>query len=668
MPHAHALPGLSGPRSLSPPPIRFALLLACAALALPVRAQEPVQQEPLALPPVEIVAEPLDGSARARAAQSTVIDLGRYAGEARTVADLLATAPGVRVQQAGPGQLAQVSLRGASADESLILLDGIPLVGPGGGSVDLSSLPSSLLSRLIISRGVLGAQLGAGALGGAIELVPMGFSKTQTSGGVQLAGGSFGTAQLAADLAVATAGGAAWAGGVQLDRTAGDFPYAHQLTPEVGGPYYAVSRSNADAWRSSGLLRGALPTSIGEVDVLFQLSAGERGLPGSDGLETPNARSADTSGLAGLRLRQLLPVMSGDAVLTTRAWVRGSLLTQRGLGIGFGDCQSGLSSPSCAAQASHTIGARGEVEVALPVGQAQVLSAQLSTGGEWVAGDYTGIHRRAIGSLRLSDDATLLAGALSLHPALRLDLVGEQTAISPGFGVVARPFRGTLFEPVELRASVGSSLRPPSFSELYLAQGPTKPNPDLRPERALSADAGVGLTTEDFTVALSGFWSRYTDLILYELFPPAQARPFNIGQARIAGAELQVLVRLPLAATLEASYSLLGAINERPSVTEGGQKLSYRAPHRLYARLAHRGERVEAFFQGNFTSAMPRNAFGTADLPAQLRLDAGAGVRVAGPVWLDLEVRNLLDAQTQQDLFQYPLPGLSLLATVRARL
>lgn len=672
MPHAHAPPGLPGPRSLSPPPICFALVLACAALALPVRAQEPVQQEPLALPPVEIVAEPLDGSTRARAAQSTVIDLSRYAGEARTVADLLATAPGVRVQQAGPGQLAQVSLRGASADESLILLDGIPLVGPGGGSVDLSSLPSSLLSKLIISRGVLGAQLGAGALGGAIELVPMGFSKTQTSGGVQLAGGSFGTAQLAADLAVATAGGAAWTGGVQLDRTAGDFPYAHQLTPEVGGPYYAASRTNADGWRSSGLLRGALPTSIGEVDLLFQLSAGERGLPGSDGLETPNARSADRSGLAGVRLRQLLPVVlgavSGDAVLTTRAWVRGSLLTQRGLGIGFGDCQSGLSSPSCAEQASHTIGARGEVEVALPVGVSQVLSAQLSTGGEWVAGDSTGIHRRAIGSLRLGGDATLLSGALSLHPALRLDLVGEQTAISPGLGVVARPFRGTLFEPVELRASVGSSLRPPSFSELYLAQGPTKPNPDLRPERALSADAGVGVSTEAFTVALSGFWSRYTDLILYELFPPAQARPFNIGQARIAGAELQLLARLPLAATLEASYSLLDAINERPSVTEGGQRLSYRAPHRLYARLARRGERVEAFFQGTFTSAMPRNAFGTADLPAQLRLDAGAGVRVAGPVWVDLEVRNLLDAQTQQDLFQYPLPGLSLLATVRARL
>jgi outer membrane receptor protein involved in Fe transport len=618
---------------------------------------------------VEIVNEPLDGSTRARAAQSTVIDLRRYAGEARTVADLLSTAPGVKVQQAGPGQLAQVSLRGASADESLILLDGIPLVGPGGGSVDLSSLPSSLLSKLIISRGVVGAQLGAGALGGAIELVPMGFGKAQTSGGVQLSGGSFGTAQLAADLASTTAGGAAWTGGVQLDRTAGDFPYAHQLTPEVGGPYYAAQRTNADGWRSSGLLRGALPTSLGEVDVLFQVSAGERGLPGSDGLETPNARSADKSGLAGVRLKQVL----GDAVLTTRAWVRGSLLAQRGLGIGFGDCQSGLSSPACAEQASHTIGARGEAELALPLGLSQVaatqvLTAQLSTGGEWVAGDSTGIHRRAIGSLRLSDDATLLSGALSLHPALRLDLVGEQTALSPGFGAVARPFRGTFFEPVELRASVGSSLRPPSFSELYLAQGPTKPNPDLRPERALSADAGIGVTTEAFTVALSGFWSRYTDLILYELFPPAQARPFNIGQARIAGAELQVLVRLPLAATLEASYSLLDAVNERPSANEGGQKLSYRAPHRLYARLARRGERVEAFFQGNFTSAMPRNAFGTADLPAQLRLDAGAGVRLAGPVWFDLEVRNLLDAQTQQDLFQYPLPGLSLLATVRARL
>jgi hypothetical protein len=65
---------------------------------------------------------------------------------------------------------------------------------------------------------------------------------------------------------------------------------------------------------------------------------------------------------------------------------------------------------------------------------------------------------------------------------------------------------------------------------------------------------------------------------------------------------------------------------------------------------------------------MPRNNFGTATLPAQLVLNAGAGVRAAGPLWIDLEVRNLLDDRTRQDLFQYPLPGISFTALARMRL
>jgi hypothetical protein len=65
---------------------------------------------------------------------------------------------------------------------------------------------------------------------------------------------------------------------------------------------------------------------------------------------------------------------------------------------------------------------------------------------------------------------------------------------------------------------------------------------------------------------------------------------------------------------------------------------------------------------------MPRNQFDTAFLPAQLLINAGAGARVAGTLWIDVEAKNLLDDRTMQDLFQYPLPGLSLAVIARARL
>ena len=638
--------------------------LACALGSQEATASEEQAAGAMALPEVEILASPLDGSARARAAQSTVVDTARFAGEGRTVAELLATAPGVTVRQTGPGQLSQFSLRGATADQSLILLDGIPLQGPGGGSVDLTTLPAALLSQLIISRGVLGAQLGAGAMGGAVEVIPLSAQPPGRQWGVQLAGGSFGTAQLAAD--VSSAGGrlGTWSAGVQLDRTAGDFPYARQLTPEAGGPFYAAGRENSDSTRASALVRGAVPVGAAELDLLFQASAGRRGLPGAIGQFTPAAREGDQSGLLGARVRTLV----GDAVVTTRAWVRGSLIQLEGLGVGVTSCADPAASPTCAPHRSHSLGARAEAEVGVPFSGGHFVTASLSSGAEWVAGDFTGIHRRGIGSLALADDWSVSQGALSVHPALRLDLVGKDLALSPGLGAVLRPFRASALEPLEFKAGAGASFRPPSFSELYLDQGATLPNPDLRPERAVSLDAGSAWRGEALTVAGSVFWSSYRNLILYQQDFSQRVKPQNDGAARIAGAELQVLAKLPLSATAELAYSYLDAVNQDAgSLTQGGQKLPYRPPHRLFARLARHGDRLEAFFQGNLTSAMARNAYGTADLSAQLRLDAGAGVRLAAAVWLDLEVRNLLDDRTQQDLFAYPLPGLSLLATARAR-
>jgi hypothetical protein len=65
---------------------------------------------------------------------------------------------------------------------------------------------------------------------------------------------------------------------------------------------------------------------------------------------------------------------------------------------------------------------------------------------------------------------------------------------------------------------------------------------------------------------------------------------------------------------------------------------------------------------------MPRDLYGSAHLPNQLLLNAGLGLRAAGSLWIDVEAKNLLDDRTLEDLFQYPLPGLSIAVIARARL
>jgi vitamin B12 transporter len=630
--------------------VRSPLLLVLFAAAV-ARAEGPGES-------IEVVGDRPTASAKTKASQGTVIDAAQFGGEVRSVSELLLTAPGVTVHPlGGPGQAATLSLRGATADESLILLDGIPLQGPGGGAIDLATLPASLFSRMVVTRGVLGAQLGAGALGGAVELIPKA-GIDRLSGGLQISGGSFTTAQIAADGTAPFGKGGSALLAVQADHTDGDFNYRRQLTPNLpGSPYSDFTRENAGATRGSGLARVAYPLGDDlELDAIGLFTSGDRGLPGPSSAPTLLAGELDESGLAGARVRG----SAGNLQWAVRAWARLDRLELRGVTL-FGDCQDGAS--GCTRQDQRSTGARGAGELAAPLGGDQWLRLAVEGGAEWVHGTSSGSHERSVGSLTLADDVQLTS-QLALHPALRLDRIGTDTGLSPALTAAFHPqAKG----PLELRAGFGLSFRPPTFSELYLSQNGITSNSALLPERAWSIDAGASYRTGRLLLSAGVFYSHYEDLILYEQSSPAAVKPFNIGLAHIAGVELEAAVQLPQGFAVELAYSFLDAINGAAG-DANGHHLAYRPPHRLFTRLARRGDRLEGYAELAFTSAMTRNDFDTATQESQLTLGAGLGARIAGPVWLDVEVKNLLDDQTQEDLFQYPLPGLSIAVIARARL
>lgn len=641
----------------------------CAAWAASAGAAGGQEAEPLQTGPVEEIVVVADRPARAPAAPTTIIQTARFAGEARSVAELLTAAPGVTIHSlGGPGQLSTLSLRGASADQSLVLLDGIPLKGPGGGAIDLSTLPASLLDTLVVSRGVLGAQLGAGALGGALELLPRSAGRERSEGGAQVEVGSFGTARLSADLSTRLAAGGLTSA-VQLDTTRGDYVYSRQYTPELpDAPYYDETRINADSKRAGALLRWAQGISDStELDVLLQGTIGERGLPGPIGNLTPQARVSDAGGVAGVRLRGV----GVDWVWAVRAWARHDRIALRALSA-TADCSDGQ--PGCETNRQRSSAAAGEVQLGRAIGSAQWLRAIVGLGSEFASGDGLGRRQRSLVTLALTDDVRVATG-LSLHPAVRVEKVGANWGASPGVGALYRfaaldrcSARPEWYCPLELRLGIGRSFRSPSFAELYLDQGGVAPNPDLVPERALSLDAGVAWRGQSVTLSFSSFVSFYRDLIIYELFPPFRAKPFNFGAARIAGFEAQALAPLPGGFYAEAAYSFLRARNDTESLTQRGQPLPYRPSHRVFLRLARRGDRVEGYAEMSATSSMPRNSFGTSFMPAQFVANIGVGARIAGPVWLDVEVKNVLDDRKQQDLFLYPLPGLSITTIARGRL
>ncbi len=92
--------------------------------------------------------------------------------EIRDVPTALREVPGVEVTQSGsPGTIADVSIRGATPAQTLIMIDGVPVNDSATGSFDMSRLTTDDLDRVEVVRGAGGALYGSQAIGGVINLI-----------------------------------------------------------------------------------------------------------------------------------------------------------------------------------------------------------------------------------------------------------------------------------------------------------------------------------------------------------------------------------------------------------------------------------------------------------------------------------------------------------------
>lgn len=83
---------------------------------------------------------------------------------------LLATELNVRLQQ-DPNLGSFLQLQGLSGQNIKVLIDGVPVVGRVGGSVDLGQLPLSEVDRVEIVEGPMSVLYGTDALGGVVNLI-----------------------------------------------------------------------------------------------------------------------------------------------------------------------------------------------------------------------------------------------------------------------------------------------------------------------------------------------------------------------------------------------------------------------------------------------------------------------------------------------------------------
>lgn len=635
--------------------VAFALVLARAARAQAASggASSDAKLPPVDVPTTEAADQPpelppLPSDEKDPTAFTTEIRAADYGGEERSVAELVASSPGATVHRLGDlGQLATVELRGATADQVLVLLDGIPLTNAAGGSVDLSTIPPELIDHIEVLRGDAGARYGAGALGGVVNIVTRRPSQALIDGSLGYGEWNTVDASAAGALAGASRGGLVAA---SFFRSDGDFQYRFDPTPQLpGSALQTATRGNDQSLQAGAIANGFFELGRAELTLVGQGSAGDRGLPGPVYEPTPNDSESWQRGLVGARL--LVPNLIGPATLEVLAHGRADAL------------DVDLAAVGALPQLDLDAGLDATLEY--PLGRWQRLGLALGTGREWLQAADQGNPARTDFSAAAWDEIALWPGRwgdrVLVEPALRFDAQGPFDGVSPKLGVAFRPWR-----PLEFRANAGGSFRAPTFAELYLQQGLVQPNPGLVPEYGQTADLGVAWSGWRSLVSLTAFASSYQDLIVYEVSPPYRVKPFNVGSAWIEGLEASVSSRPIPSLTLEASYTFLEDWNNDAASVYYGDPLPYRPQNHGHAKVVWQQFGVRTSLEADGATSQPLNDAGTLTLPGHFVIDAGAGVRLwrKPEIWLGAEVKNLGNDQAL-DVFGYPLPGTSFFATLR---
>ena len=659
-------------RSVPVRALALAAAVACAVGTAPARAQAPdaaaaspgpapgargadapddprpvlMEEQVVRLPRAEAGGDPL--------AAATVVEAARFEGEAKGVAELVSTAPGVAVSDyGGLGQLTTVSIRGSTANGVLVMLDGLPLNTAFGGAVDLSTIPRGWIERVEVVRGAEGALYGPGAMGGVVNVLTPQARPGRWS--AEAAGGTFGTWQASGDGALSLGGGRTLLLAATAEGTEGDFTYLNDET--ILDPTDALVRRTRvnNASRRGGLLaKLSAPAGAGRLDALFQLSAGHRGLPGFTAEGNSNLSTddwqADGRALAALRLAA--PGPAEGLSLAGRLHARLDWL----------DLNGGDGAPTWH-QRGLAAGLAGEARLRLGP---SLLVATAEGGAEAVRAPGQPDVTRGRGALALSAEVLLGGGAVRLGPAARLDVEGPFTGWS---GRLAGGLR--LAGPWSLRAGAGRTFRAPSVAELSLQQGLVLPNPALVPEEGLSADAAlVGDGPLGF-LSLGAQATRYRDVVIYVPSSQGRLKPFNQGEALVAGLEAEAATAPLLGA---AGATLSGALTcQRPRIlsddaSRDGKDLPFRARTRVYLRAAVAPGPAEAHLELHLVGRRFSDALNHDPVAASRIWNAGAGWRLrADPlVRLHLEVRNLADDRTSSDGFGNPLPGRTVMVTLRA--
>jgi iron complex outermembrane receptor protein len=599
------------------------------------------------------------------ASAATVLDSVRVALTPGTLlATALSTVPGLSLREyGGNAAVRTVSVRGFGAENVLVMVDGERVNSYQNGGVDFGLVPLALVEKVEVLRGGQSGLYGADAVGGIITIQTRRPSRG-LSAGLESTVGGFGFSAIEAR---AGAGGDLGSLRIMGRRERGSGNYG--FTFDDGSTTQELLRTGADFRTDRFDGRAEIrPADDLRVDLRGSWLDADRGSPGpvTDPTSTGRARLYDqlATGQGSVEWR-----MNGEWMGIARASFRYG--DQRYVDPGTLLAGQPLDSRSI----SRTLAFQPQVRWTPSARTLVSLDGELNRG--WMDGSETHDALRRQAGLALSGQQAIgFAGEvpweLVIYPSVRYDWisdVGQDVSAKVGANLAI------LREPLlRLRGSYGKNFRAPTFNELYWIAGG---NPDLRPERSISTDAGMTMMVDlagDLSLDVSAFWIDSRDRIVWVPATGTYWSPQNIGEVTSNGLEVEArwrgftgMVELVVNSTWLTAKKVSSDYPGDPTA----EKILVYTPRQTASveALLHL-DPLDLSAQNVWTSYRFTTPSNDEFLPAYSVTSAALRGRlpVAGAsVYLKLEVLNLFDAD-YSSIALYPMPGREVRGTLGVEL
>lgn len=574
--------------------------------------------------PVEDATGPVDVVSEAKIRQREVVAL----------APLLASLPGISISQLGAmGGITTLFLDGGNSSFTKVLVDGTPVNEPGG-NIDLSNYLLGNVAKVEVVHGAASALFGSDAMTGVVQIFTRRGTTRQPQVDVYADGGKFST----------------WHTGANISGLAGRFDYS-----AAAAAWNTGGQGPNDRFRDNTLSGnfGWKFSTENRLRLVVRSSASDAGVAGQTLFLPPDPNQHDA-------LKNVLVNFEWD-VQTGAHWQHHWEGSESYLGETYAD--------------PPVFTTRNEYNRAGFEEQSSYLFASgaltAGYGYEVENGYYGGVHQRRNNQAGYAE--------AQVEPFRRLTLLaGGRAEANPSFGTRVVPRLGASYAlrlgsgfwgPTRAYASYGLGIKEPTFFQSYFPDPCFPGNPDLRPERSRTIDAGIdqALGGDRARVSVNAFDNLFYDVISFGPGPLTAACPFGTGtyfntdRARAYGGSARLDLQPRRWLTLLGNYTydntrVLRAPNAYDPTLAPGNRLFLRPLNSadFIANLSARRTdwSAEAQYVGRRTDS-DFLGLGLTSVPSYFLLNLGASYRLGRGVSSYARVDNVLD-RGYQIVLGYP--------------